>query len=155
MELTRQIADPASALRMLTDRSAIADLVHGYALHIRDGKGRACAELFAPDAVFEMFDLDVTHGLRRLRARHEGRDAIIDHIAAASSDGARVCPMIHNLTIAVEGDEAEGACSMTGIVIPGGHAFVGEYRDRFRWDGVWRFSSRAHTILLDRPAPPV
>jgi ketosteroid isomerase-like protein len=145
--------DTAQALRHLQDRAAIADLVHTYALNIRDGAGAACAELFADDAVFEMFDADPADLSPRLRARIEGREAIIAHIAGASRPGSRVCPMIHNLTIRIDGDAAEGACTMNAVTIPGGHELIGAYRDRFRCDGgVWHFTARAHTILLHRPS---
>lgn len=148
--------DCGEALRQLQDRAAIADVVHTYALNIRDGAGTACAELFAEDAVFEMFDADPSGLSPRLRARIEGRDAIIAHIAGASKAGARVCPMIHNLTIRLDGDVAESACTMNAVTIPGGHELIGAYRDRFRYDGeAWRFTARAHTILLHRPAAAV
>lgn len=145
--------DPSDALRQLQDRAAIADVVHTYALNIRDGAGAACADLFVQDAVFEMFDSDPVDLSPRLRARIEGRDAIIAHIAGASKAGARVCPMIHNLTIRIDGDVAESACTMNAITIPGGHELIGAYRDRFRYDvDAWRFTARAHTILLHRPS---
>lgn len=133
MASARADRDPAEGLRYLEDRAAISDLVYTYALNIRDGNGRGCADLFAPDAAFEMYDC--AEGTRQLRKRLEGRDAIIGHITGASTDMARVCPMIHNLVVRVDGDRAESACTMTGIVIPGGHEFVGSYHDEFRWDG--------------------
>jgi hypothetical protein len=145
--------DPGEALRQLRDRAAIADVVHTYALNIRDGAGGACAELFTEDAVFEMFDADPADLSPRLRARIEGCDAIVAHISGASKAGARMCPMIDDLVIRIDGDVAESACTMNAVAIPGGHELIGAYRDRFRYEaGAWRFSARAHTILLHRPA---
>lgn len=115
-------SDPTEGLRYLLDRTEIADLVHSYALNIRDGNGRNCAEFFANDAVFEMFGVE-TDGTRQLRKRIEGRDAIIEHIAGSSGRAGRVCPMIYNLVIRIDGDRAESACTMTGVIIPGGDDF--------------------------------
>lgn len=142
--------DPAEGLRYLLDRTAIADLVYTYALNIRDGNGPGCAELFAEDAIFGMYGMEID-GTRQLRKQIEGRDAIIEHISVSSGGAARVCPMIHNLVIRIDGNSAESACTMTGVVIPGGDDFIGEYRDEFRWEGRWRFVARNHTILLNRP----
>lgn len=143
--------DPAEGLRYLLDRTEIADLIHTYALHIREGNGRNCSHLFDDDAVFEMYDADA-EGFRSLRKRIEGRDAIIGHISGSSGPAARVCPLIHNLVIRIDGDRAESACTMTGVAIPGGSDFVGAYQDTLRWDGSWRFTKRAHTTLLHRSA---
>lgn len=144
--------DPADGLRYLLDRAEIADLVHTYALNIRDGNGRSCRDLFVDDAVFEMYDAD-GDGIRSLRKQVEGRNAIIDHISGSSGTTARICPMIHNLVIRIDGDRAESSCTMTGTIVPGGSDFIGAYEDWFQWDGAWRFTKRAHTILLHRASP--
>ena len=131
-------------------RAAIADLVYTYALNIRSGNGAACVELFTADALYEMFVTDPADLSRRLRNRLEGRDAIIAYITGASTPAVRVIPMIHNLIISIDGNEAISTCAMSAVTVPTGDDLVGEYRDTFGFDGKWRFTSRAHTILLHR-----
>lgn len=144
-------SDSAEDVRYQMDRIEIADLVHTYALNIRDGNGQNCRDLFVDDAVFEMYD--DAGGSRILRKKVQGAAAIIDYILGSSGSTARVCPMIHNLVIRIEGDRAESRCTMTGVIIPGGSDFIGAYQDTLQWDGAWRFTKRAHTILLHRPPP--
>jgi hypothetical protein len=134
----------------LDARAAIADLVHTYALNIRMREGEACADLFTEDAVFETRRADPD---ARMLNRLEGRASIAAYLAKASHGETRVCPMIHNLLITVDGREASSNCLMAALALPGGTELIGEYRDTYRFDGVWRFSSRTYTILHERAGP--
>lgn len=146
----RDALSHAVAPDALQHRAAIADLVHTYARHIRAGNGAACADLFTEDAVFEMHVLNPEDMTVALHTRLEGRSAIIDHIIGASSPGARILPMIHNLIVEVDGDRAGSTCAMSAVIVPSGGDFFGEYSDSFRFADGWRFSARKHTILLNR-----
>jgi hypothetical protein len=132
---------------VLDARAAIADLVHTYALNIRRRQGAACTDLFTEDAVFETRRADPE--MRTLN-RLVGRDAIVAYLAKTSQGETRVCPMIHNLLITVEGREASSNCLMAALALPGGTELIGEYEDTYRFDGVWRFASRTYTILHER-----
>ena len=138
----------------LEARAAIADLVHGYARNIRAGRPEECGALFTSDAVFETRDAPL--GRReppRTRSRLEGRESIVAYLAHGASGDTRVCPMIHNLMIEVNGREAKSDCVMEAIV-SNGMTLFGEYHDRFRIeDGGWRFSSRLFNIFGEF-APP-
>src|SRR5579862_1912412 len=134
---------------ILEARSAIADLVNTYALHIRAGNPAKCAPLFTTEAVFETRMGSVGSSSRTLNTI-AGRDAIIAHITNAMQSGARLCPMIHNLLIEVNGPNASSNCVMAALALQGGTELVGEYVDTYRLDGVWRFTSRTYTILLER-----
>jgi hypothetical protein len=128
-------------------RTAIADLVHTYALNVRMRRGEACADLFTDDAVFETQRLDPD--LRTL-IRLEGRQDIAAYLSKATQGETRVCPMIHNLLITVEGPKASSNCLMAALALPAGTELIGEYRDTYRFDGVWRFASRTYTVLHQR-----
>jgi hypothetical protein len=128
-------------------RAAIADLVHTYALNIRSRQGAACGDLFTEDAVFETRKGEPDP---QVLNRLEGRAAVAAYLTQASQGDSRVCPMIHNLLIRVDGDEAWSNCVMAAVVLPGGAELLGEYQDTYLFDGVWRFSSRTYTLLHER-----
>jgi hypothetical protein len=129
-------------------RAAIADLVHRYALNIRTGRGADCAALFTGDAVFEIREADpANQAAARVRKTLTGRDAIRDYLVAAAGSGIVVCPLIHNLLIEVDGDEARSNCIMNTRTWPSGHETIGEYRDRYRHESAWLFRSRVYTIF--------
>jgi len=138
----------------LEARAAIADVVHGYARNIRVGRPQECLALFTSDAVFETRDAPL--GSReppKTRSKLEGRESIMAYLAHSASGGTRVCPMIHNLMIEVNGKEAKSDCVMQAIV-SNGMSLFGEYHDRFRLeDGGWRFSARQFDIFGEF-APP-
>lgn len=136
----------------LAARAAIADLVHTYALNIRTGNAVDCAKLFTDDAVFEIKEAPL--GAREpahLRTRLVGREAISSYLIRASGGQTRVCPMIHNLLIRVDGPEAASNCLMTSLIWPTGEQLIGEYQDSYRLETVWRFSARLFTISSDAP----
>lgn len=141
---------------LLQARAAITDLVYTYALNIRAGNGAECVKLFTADAVFEV--REALLGGRddaRTRSRLTGHDAISNYLVRASESGARVCPLVHNLLIQVDGREATSNCVMTSFVWPGGKQFIGEYQDSYRFETRWRFASRLFTIIGEFSCTPL
>ncbi len=136
-------------------RTAIADLVHGYALAIRQGAAARCPAMFTTDGRFEVREGDPRDPAsgRRL-ALAEGREAVGRYIAASTAR-VRMLPMIHNLIIELDGDRAAASSLMVGRVWPDGGEVMGEYADSFsREDGVWLFSSRIYTIFREGLGDP-
>jgi hypothetical protein len=129
----------------IEDRQAIADLIHGHAEHIRAGTLDEALGLFTTDAVFEMGRFHATRpGEVFIAQRVEGAQAILDSKDALAGQGIRLCPMIHNIRIVLDGDTATSTCVAMTTLWPTGDNFIGEYRDRFRRDdGNWRFAARA------------
>jgi ketosteroid isomerase-like protein len=140
-------------MELLQARLAITDLVHRYALNIRRGNGSACVALFTEDAVFEVREAPPgSPGPGRTRSRLSGHAAIEQYLVRSTATQTRVCPLIHNLLIEVNGHEASSTCVMTSPVWPAGTPIIGEYQDAFRHEGGWRFCSRVFTIFVDLPA---
>jgi len=142
------MGEETKRLSVLEARVAIADLVHRYALHVREGRGAACGELFTEDGAFEVrkapsFDSEAFE----IRSRVMGRAQIAAYVNKSSAPDARVCPMISNLIIDVNGATAQSSCVMTTLVISSGEYILGAYRDSFRYDDSWRFTSRIFTIV--------
>ena len=136
----------------LESRAAITDLVHRYAYNIRAGNPVECEALFIEDAVFEIRETDpVNPADTRVRTSLTGRRAILDYIVQAAGSGVRVCPLIHNLLIELDGDTAESRCMMTTRSWPAGHEMIGEYCDSYRRESGWRFASRVYTIYKSSP----
>lgn len=139
---------------LLLARAAIADLIHRYALQVRSGDGIDCAEFFTEGAVFEVREAPIGNpAAARTRSRLEGHAAIGAYVARTMQPDSRVCPIISNLLIDVRGNEATSSCVMTSIVWANGRQLVGEYRDSFRLDDRWRFTSRTFMILGAIGAP--
>lgn len=139
---------------LLLARAAIADLVHRYALQVRSGEGIDCTEFFTEDATFEVREALIGKpGPARTRSRLEGHAAIGTYIGRTSAPESRVCPLISNLLIEVDDNKATSSCVMTSIVWATGRQLVGEYRDSYRLDDAWRFTSRTFTILGEIAAP--
>jgi len=137
------------ALEVLLAKSDIADLVHTYALHIRNREPERVRGLFTADAAFEVRDADpLDPANAQVRKRSEGSDAIVASVGG-STGARRVFPAIHNLLIEVCGDRAVATSLMIATICPGGGETLGEYRDSFRktQDG-WRFSERIYTIYM-------
>jgi len=131
----------------LEARAAIADLVHGYARNIRGGKGADCASLFTSDGVFEIRDAPLgSSEAPTVRTRLEGQEAIRAYLTGGAASEVRVCPMIHNLMIQVDGGQASSDCVMEAITSNGLRMF-GEYHDRYLYEDGWRFVSRIYTIF--------
>jgi hypothetical protein len=143
------MGDETTRLAGLEARAAVADLVHRYALNIREGKGAACGKLFTEDAVFEVREAPAFGSATcRTRSRVAGREAIAAYVSKSATPDARVCPLISNLIIHIDATKAQSSCVMTTLVVPGGQQILGEYHDTFRYEDGWRFSSRTFTIIV-------
>ena len=145
------LADLERRIAELEDQAAIRDLVYRYTENIHARREHDNARLFTPDAVFELRHADPEQpGESKLRIRHEGAAAIAGSFEDTAGKGVRIWPMIHNLRIAVAGDEASSTCVMISANFPHGTRFIGEYRDRYRRtaDG-WRFAARTYTMFGD------
>jgi hypothetical protein len=137
----------AARIELLEARAAVADVVHGYAFNIRSGNAAACEHLFTLDAVFEVRERSVGSGITRTRSRLSGRSAIMTYLTDGAASQIRLCPLIQNLIIRVNGREATSTCAMIAFVLPHGKGILGEYDDSFRREDDWRFASRIYTIL--------
>lgn len=128
----------------LEDREAIADLILRHAEHIRSGTIEAAEDLFHADAVYELGRVDPERpGEILVTERIEGVGAILGSKDVVAGQGVRLCPMIHNLRIMLDGDTATSTCVSMTTIWPTGDNFVGEYRDRFRrGEQGWRFALR-------------
>jgi len=99
-----------AAIDDLSARAAFADFVGTYALNIRSGNGAGSAGLFTKDAAFEIKEaLLGPRGPARPRTKLAGRAAISNTLLGAAGAQTRVCPMIHNLFVRVNGAEAPTA----------------------------------------------
>jgi hypothetical protein len=139
--------DVAARIELLEARAAVADVVHGYAFNIRSGNASACDQLFTLDAVFEVRERSVGAGITRTRSRLSGRPAIMGYLTDGAASQIRLCPLIQNLIVRVNGREATSTSAMLAFVLPNGKGILGEYDDSFRREDEWRFSSRIYTIL--------
>lgn len=134
-------------IERLAARAAIADVLHGYARGVRNGDPAACAAMFTEDAVFEIREADPNEASGyRVRQVLSGRAAIQAYLQQGAVASVKVCPLIHNLMIEVNGAEASSNCMMSAWVLPAGRQVLGEYQDRYRWQQGWRFSARVYTI---------
>ena len=139
---------------LIESRAAIADLVHRYALNIRNGDGAACAELMTDDVEFIVREMDPRNrGEVTVNSHSVGREQTLEHIARPLS-GIALCPLIHNLLIELDGREARSTSVMENRTFPAAYAVFGEYHDTFRFDDCWRFSKRVFTKFVERPVSP-
>ena len=133
----------------LTAKADIADLIHRYALNIRSGKGPECAKLYTEDGLFEtrMAKPTIADSVQ-VRKSLTGRDEILQYLLAVAGGGVHVCPLVHNLLIEVDGDQARSSCVMETRTWPAGNEVIGEYHDSFRRTAEgWLFQSRIFTIF--------
>jgi hypothetical protein len=145
----------ADRLDLLEARNAIADLVYRYAQLVREGRGAECGPLFTDDAVFEVREAAAFAAQSyRTRSTLAGRDAIVAYVERSAGPQARVCPLIHNLVIRVDGAEAVAHCVMTALLLPSGLSMLGAYHDTFRREDRWRFRSRIFTIVSAASGAP-
>jgi hypothetical protein len=129
-------------------RAAIADLVHTYAKNIRTGNASECVSLFTEDGAFEVREtLLAGSGASQTRSKVTGHEAIANYLSRTVAPAERVCPLIHNLLIQLDGRVATSNCVMTSIVWSTGQQLIGEYQDSYRFETDWRFTSRIFTIL--------
>ncbi|MBM3595352.1 MAG: nuclear transport factor 2 family protein [Alphaproteobacteria bacterium] len=130
----------------LAAKQAITELVYRYGQLVRHDRPEETAELYLPSGVFEVRVGPPDRPLTAVQSRVEGREAI--RVMLLPSRGKpHPVPLIHNLSIAVEGDSATGTCVMQSPTSADGKGFWGEYRDRFaRIEGRWYFAERVFTM---------
>lgn len=135
----------------LASQQEIADLVYRYTEFVRDRTESRCAELMTDDAWIELRNGDALEpGASQAHERFVGREEILGSFAKVAGQNAVVVPMVHNLRIEIEGEQARSRCIMASTVYPHGMQFLGEYRDTYRREkGCWRFTSRTFIGLGD------
>lgn len=132
------VRNPEQLLRELADREQIRDLVTLYAHRVTHGL--SSADLFTDDGAYihrrtPDGEPEVTRGRKELDAHY------VERPGAAGV----ATPMIHNLLINLNGDEADSICSIELRLWQAGKSSLatGYYRDRFRReDGRWKFVVR-------------
>ncbi len=140
-----------SRIAAIEHRAAIADLIHRYAEAIRDCSLDGCLALLAHDAFIELRQAHPhVPGASEFLRRFEGREQILASFGVTAGQGARIWPMIHNLRIELDGNEARSNCVMMSAIWPHGKQYVGEYKDTFRIvEGEWKFTSRTYSVFGD------
>jgi SnoaL-like domain len=128
-------------------RTACADLVHAYARFIRADQPDQVAALFTADGTFEVRDGHPDRSEFTVRSRNMGREEVHAHLAP-NKGKLHPVPLIHNLSIAVDGDNAQGNCVMEAQIHGADIKVKGEYNDTFRRiDRRWYFAARTYTIF--------
>ncbi len=135
----------------LADRDAIRELTATYCRAIASGDVPAVVELFCEDAVFETDPIPTLH---RPAGCLNGRDEIL---AAYTATLAQITPkpFLHNHLVEVDGDRAQGFCSVEIRVVQGETAYnvAGHYEDAYRRvDGLWKFERRRFVVYYWTPA---
>lgn len=131
---------------LLESREAIANLVYRYTEAIRSRAPTEVLDLMLETATVELHHADPDEpSVTRLLVRYDGREELRGSFAEQAGAQARVWPMLHNLRVEIDGDDASSVCVLQSAVWPAGKEFVGEYRDTFRRvDGRWFIASRRH-----------
>lgn len=141
-------SDLAARLALVEDRAAIADLVHDYALCMRTGDCERGAAMFVEDGLFET--RRTTPGAPKeiiQTTTMRGRAEILEHLQASVGRMA-VWPVLHNLLIAVDGDEARASSVMIANILATGQRLIGEYEDHFVRRGArWLIAVRRFTTV--------
>ena len=141
------VATIEQRLDAIESRLACMDLVHTYARLIRSDQPEGIAALFAEDGTFEGRHGHPDKPEFTQMFRDEGREAVDAHMSPMKGHPHPV-PLIHNLSIEVDGETARGNCAMEAQIYGGEGKIVGEYNDSFRRvDGKWLFASRVYTIF--------
>lgn len=147
--------DPQARLARLVSRADIVDLVHRYSFLVRMGRAGEAGSLFAEDATYEVRDsyggdAQSSGTPKRMLC---GRTAIAEFLEGTARSGIRICPVIHNLMIEIDGDRATGNSVMESRTWPAGNESVGEYLDSYRREGdTWLFGSRVYTRFEPGPS---
>lgn len=140
-------ASLAERIDRVESRGAIADLIHGYARFIRRDEPERVGELFTPDGFFEIRDGHPDRPGHRVRERLEGPAGLTAYLAPGKGKPHPV-PLLHNIMIALDGDQATASSVMEAQVYGTSHKVFGEYHDTFRRvGGRWYFASRTFTIF--------
>jgi ketosteroid isomerase-like protein len=121
----------------MIDREELRELTAIYA-H-RAAQGVSLADLFTDDGAM-LFSYP---GQPAAEARGRAAlDAMFKDLASAEH---RPLPMIHNNLVKIDGDEAEGICSIELRLTQNGQSMIGSgfYKDRMRRvNGTWKFVER-------------
>ena len=134
-------------LDAIESRFACTDLVHTYARLIRSDRSAGVAALFTEDGTFEGRSGHPDTPEFTAIFRDEGRAAVDAHMKGMNGRPHPV-PLIHNLSIEVDGDTAKGNCVMEAQMYVGDIKIIGEYHDTFRREsGKWYFASRLYTVF--------
>lgn len=134
-------------LDAIESRFACMDLVHTYARLIRSDQPEGISALFAEDGVFEGRNGEPDRPEYTVMFHDEGRAGIHAHMMPMKGN-LHPLPLIHNLSIEVDGDTAKGNCVMEAQIYKGEHKVIGEYHDSFRRiDGKWYFAARIYTVF--------
>jgi len=132
---------------IIESRQACMDLVHTYARLIRSDQPEGIAALFTEDGTFEGRNGHPDKPESDRMFRDEGRAAVDAHMKPMKGKPHPI-PLIHNLSIAVDGDTATGNCVMEAQIYGTQTKVKGEYHDTFRRvDGKWLFASRLYTVF--------
>ena len=129
-------------IQELTDREEIRELIANYAHRI--ARGIPATDLFTDDGGFSL----KTPG-QRLQIV-SGGDSVARMYAMIRPEDDHPLPMIHNIQLVIEGDEAWGLCSNEIRAISAGKSVIGSgyYEDRFlRVNGRWKFAQRDATMF--------
>jgi hypothetical protein len=130
----------ARRVEELTSREEIRELRARYSFHARQADWRSIADLFTEDGVFDSVRPNGEHML------WTGRETIYENLKARN---VPVLPMISNEIMRLDGDMAEGTCSMMTTISPDptSNGFIGQYYDEMRRvDGKWLFSLRRFEV---------
>lgn len=131
----------------IESRNACTDLVHTYARYIRSDRPELISTLFAPEGIFECRNGHPDNDEFTLMFNDQGRDAVHAHMTPMKGHPHPV-PLIHNLSIEIQGDTAKGNCVMEAQIYGTSNKIFGEYNDSFRRiDGKWYFAARVYTIF--------
>ncbi len=129
-------------IQELADREELRELIACYANRIP--RGMSAADLFTDDGGFS---LSISG---RPVQRLSGRKAIAAMYDAVRPGDDHPMPMIHNIQLVIDGDEATGVCANELRVTSGGESIIasGYYEDRFRREGGrWKFVQRDATFF--------
>lgn len=140
-------------LDVIEARNACTDLVHRYARLIRCDRPDEVADLFLQDGTFEGRNGHPDQAEFTVMFRDEGREGVRAHMLPNKGKPHPV-PLIHNLSIEVEGDSATGNAVMEAQIYGSETKIIGEYHDEFRRvDGAWYFASRIYTVFRGASSP--
>ena len=128
-------------VRELADREEIKELTARYCWHVARGEGGAVVDLFTDDGVLA-FGGDSPREVR-------GRPALEEFYRRSVHRPEDAVPFIHNHIIELNGESAQGTCTIDARFIQNGESVIaaGWYADKYRRvEGKWRFAERRITF---------
>jgi hypothetical protein len=144
--------NPEAALKELVDREEIRELIAVYAHRV--AHGRSVADLFTDDGSY------VVRRPGREMTEVSGRAHLDSHFlnGLESLKGLdRPLPMLHNLLVKIDGDDAISLCSNELRMSDNGESMIGSgyYKDTLRREnGQWKFVVRDMTFIHYIPLVP-